>query len=168
MKNWRALNDQALAEYRQLVLERTDYHLADLEHYRLQGPMSEEGHHRQAAKNALELLQAIDREIHRRKRLELDAAGGGAMIEIRRHQTEGGFHVVLLVKEGTKWTQAIAIRATGLVMIKIPNSEREQLGELTYKGQPYPVKRALRHFRRMARQYGATKAVKQSLKSAQA
>lgn len=74
-----------------------------------------------------------------------------------------------LVKRGRKWLQVIAMDASpdgGVKVWKVPMSDERFMKPLMHKGKPYPMKRALRIFRSMARTHGITKGAKKLLKEA--
>lgn len=64
------------------------------------------------------------------------------------------------VKEGRKWLQVVALDATvngGVRVWRVAKSEEAHMIPLMRKGKPYPVKRALKGFRRMAKSHGISK-----------
>lgn len=51
-----------------------------------------------------------------------------------------------VVKPGTKWLHVVHFTEAGVAVAKIPLDEEKFFHPLSYKGQPYPVKRAARLF----------------------
>ena len=90
------------------------------------------------------------------------------MIELVRYRTADAVRSAL-VKRGTKWMQVVAIDATstgGLKVWKVPMSDGRFMTPLTRKGKLYPMARALRNFRNLAKTHGCSKAAKKLLKEA--
>lgn len=71
-----------------------------------------------------------------------------------KYRTDAGTRTALLVAEGRKFHR-IMVMDLPIKIRKIPRTEERYFQELEYKGQPYPLKRALRLFRDAARRsYG--------------
>lgn len=74
-----------------------------------------------------------------------------------------------LVRQGKKWLQVVAIDATaegGLRVWKVPKSDERYMKPLLLNGKPYPMARALKVFRSMAKTHGITKGAKKLLREA--
>ncbi len=90
------------------------------------------------------------------------------MIELVDYRTDEGLRCAF-VKHGTKWTQVLALDAgvrSGLRVHKVPKTDQRYMTPLMRKGKPYPVKRALTHFRRFGKTHGMTNGAKKLLKEA--
>lgn len=70
----------------------------------------------------------------------------------------------LVVKEGRKLLHIIQIEDRGLRVRKVPKTEARYFKDLTYKGKPYPLRRAIRMYKRAAKTFGATPTVKRILR----
>lgn len=88
-------------------------------------------------------------------------------------QKSGGGHNssvrVVLVKAGRKWLQVVAMDATsneGLRVWRVPKTDEVYMTPLLHNGNPYPMSRALRVFRKLAKTHGITKGAKKLLKEA--
>lgn len=74
-----------------------------------------------------------------------------------------------LVKRGRKWLQVIAMDSSpdeGLRVWKVPMSDERFMEPLMSNGKPYPMARALKGFRSLAKSHGITKSAKKLLKEA--
>ena len=85
-----------------------------------------------------------------------------------KYRTDSGPRTALLVTEGRKFHHIMPMDLP-IRIRKVPRAEERYFEELEYKGQPYPLKRALRFFRDAARRsYGtirnAPKNVREALK----
>ncbi len=90
------------------------------------------------------------------------------MIELVRYRTADAVRSAL-IKRGNKWMQVVAIDATskgGLKVWKVPMSDEKFMTPLTRNGKPYPMTRALRTFRNLAKTHGCSKAAKKLIKEA--
>lgn len=65
-------------------------------------------------------------------------------------------HALLVFKEGRAYLHAIALHQPPVRVVKLPLLERRHLRPLEYRGRPYPLARAVRHFRRAGRVPGIT------------
>jgi len=75
----------------------------------------------------------------------------------------------VLVKEGRKWLQVVAMDATktgGMTVWRVPRDDLRYMEPLLRKGKPYPMSRALTVFRRFAKSHGATKAAMKIIREA--
>lgn len=94
------------------------------------------------------------------------------MIELVRYHTQRkdeSCQRVALVKEGTKWLTVLPLTATGqapMGLWKVEKSDRRYMKPLMRGRKPYPMKRAIRGFRRLAKTHGITKGAKKFLKEA--
>ncbi len=73
------------------------------------------------------------------------------------------------VKPGTKWMQVVAIDASargGLRKWRVPMSDQRFMTPLTRKGKPYPIQRALKIFRHMAKTHGISPGAAKLLREA--
>ncbi len=76
---------------------------------------------------------------------------------------------VAFVKTGTKWLQVLAIDSSargGMRVWKVAMSEEQYMKPITIgkNKRPYPISRALKHFKHCAKAQGITKAGKKLLK----
>ena len=80
----------------------------------------------------------------------------------------GADHVALLhtPDRKTKWLKVLVMRDRALAVDKVPTSEREHMRELLHKGNPYPMPRALKTFRKFAKSHGSSKAARQFIREA--
>jgi hypothetical protein len=84
---------------------------------------------------------------------------------------ESARRVTLVRFGGRKWLQTVSIDASvngGLRMIKAPLTDEKYMADLMLKGKPYPMSRALKTFRSMAKSHGCTKGAKKIIKEAAA
>ena len=98
------------------------------------------------------------------------------MITLARYHTwqkvRGGHNSsfrCVLVKEGTKWLQVVAIDATpdgGIKVWKVPKSDFKYMTPLLRNDKPYPMSRALKAFRSLAATHGISNGAKKILKEA--
>ena len=88
-----------------------------------------------------------------------------SMIELVNYRTDEGLRCAF-VKHGTKWSKVLTIDAgkqSGLVIHKVPKTDQRYMTPLLHKGKPYPIKRALRHFRKFGKTHGITGGAKKLL-----
>lgn len=69
---------------------------------------------------------------------------------------ENQARTLLIVSEARVWIHAIALNRPPVRLVKLPRTARRYMRPLEYRGRPYPLARALRHFRRAARELGIT------------
>lgn len=69
---------------------------------------------------------------------------------------------VAIAIEGRRYDTALVIEADGLKTQRIPKGAK--LRPLTYKGKPYPKRKAIAHYRRIAKLPGTTKGAKKLLR----
>ncbi len=82
---------------------------------------------------------------------------------IRYNLNEQGNTTALCAKTGHKYTYLLPV-GFPLRVVKVPNTEQQYFKQVLYKGEPYPVKRAVKHLRRMAKGHDVSKQVKEFLK----
>ena len=90
------------------------------------------------------------------------------MIRLMRYHSQIGMRSVL-VREGRKWLQVLAIDANkkgGMTIWKVPKGDLRFMTPLMRKGKPYPMSRALTVFRRVGRSHGITKGAMKIIKEA--
>lgn len=98
-----------------------------------------------------------------------------AIIKLVRYHTwkkahGGGYESAVrsaFVKAGRKWLKVLAIDATlngGLRVWRVPTSDQQYMRPLLLRGKPYPVARALKAFRRMAKSHGVSNGAKRLLR----
>ena len=89
---------------------------------------------------------------------------------VRYRGKEGGCRTAIVVKEtkrkGRILTHLVVIENHGRGGLRYIKEERPWVQPLDRGDQPYPLKRALQMFRRIAKEKGATKAIKQALRGA--
>lgn len=91
------------------------------------------------------------------------------MVTIQSYTLVSGAKHVTLVLEPerkTKWLRVLVMRDKALSIERVTASESEHMQPLLYKGKPYPLKRALKIFRKFAKSHGASKSAKSFLKEA--
>lgn len=84
-------------------------------------------------------------------------------MELVRYHTELGHTSALVVERGRKWMKIIPMESHAVRIKKVPLSDERQMKPLTFKGRPYPIPRAVKHFKRHGRTFGITKTAKQAL-----
>lgn len=77
-------------------------------------------------------------------------------------------HALLVLKEGRTKLHAIALHTPPVRIIKLERQEQRELVDLSYKGQPYPLRRAVRLFRRAGRTLGITTTARDALEALRA
>ena len=99
------------------------------------------------------------------------------MIELVQYHTwvkvrggyESAIRVALVKHGGRKWLQVVAIDANkggGLKVWKAPLTDTKYMKPLMRGRKPYPIPRALKTFRKLAKTHGASKGAKKLLKEA--
>lgn len=84
-------------------------------------------------------------------------------MEIVRYQTDTGHTSALIIERGHKWMHIIPMESHVVRIRKVRLSEERNMSSLQYKGKPYPVDRAVRHFKRHAKNFGITKTAQRAL-----
>lgn len=74
-------------------------------------------------------------------------------------------HALIVFKRGRKMLHALALYAPPVRIVKLEKGDERHLTPLAYRGQPYPLRRALRHFREAGRNLGITKSARTVLRS---
>lgn len=87
-----------------------------------------------------------------------------AQLEVLLHHGEFGQVSLLVVKEGRKYLHAVEIDKQ-VKMVALPRESRRQMRPLLYKGQPYPVSRAVRAFMHAGKTLGITKSATTMLRA---
>ncbi len=82
-------------------------------------------------------------------------------------RTDEGVRCALVVAVGHKYVSLLWAddRKPGVRVHKVSHRDAMHVTPLLFREKPYPLSRAKRHWRRMARQFGATKAAQQALRS---
>lgn len=82
----------------------------------------------------------------------------------------GAQHIAILQapERQTKWLRILVMRDKPLSVERVTVSEREHMRPIEYKGKPYPLKRALKHFRKFAKAHGSNKAARKFIREAKA
>ena len=92
------------------------------------------------------------------------------MFTIQSYKLVTGAQYTTLLHEPdrkTKWLRVLIMRpGKALCMEKILACELEHMRQIEHKSKPYPLKRALKIFRRFAKSHGANKSAKSFLKEA--
>ena len=80
----------------------------------------------------------------------------------------GAQHVCILQEPDrkTKWLKILVMRDRPLAVERITMSEREHMRPIDFRGAPYPLKRALKHFRAFAKAHGSNKTARQFIREA--
>ena len=81
---------------------------------------------------------------------------------------DGNAHALIVFKQGRRWLRALALHAPPVRVVKLEHTERCHLQPLLYRGQPYPLRRALRHFKQAGRTLGITDSARAVLRALQA
>lgn len=72
---------------------------------------------------------------------------------------------LLVFQEGKRWNLAVWIsRRAGVTVVKFEKSDLRYMRPAEFKGEAYPVARAVRGFRRAGRSLGITKSAATALK----
>lgn len=82
--------------------------------------------------------------------------------------TDEGIRTAIVLGEGPKYVRMIWAddRRPGVRVNKVPKDRmRRDTKPLMYKGKPYPLARAKRHFRNMGRALGITKSARKELRA---
>lgn len=69
-------------------------------------------------------------------------------------------HALIVFKRGHKLLHAVALYQPPVRIVRMARQEERYLTPLTSRGEPYPLKRALRHFKLAGRTFGITKSAK--------
>ena len=99
------------------------------------------------------------------------------MIKLVNYHTwtkvKGGYEsarrVTLVRFGGHKWLQTVSIDASasgGLRVVKAPLTDEKYMTPLLLRGKDYPMKRALKTFRAMAKSHGCTGVAKKIIREA--
>lgn len=88
-------------------------------------------------------------------------------IEVRAYQTDHGTKTALIKVSGPKWMQVLTLDGP-LTVRKVATTEQRHMTVMFFKGKPYPIRRAVRHYRHFAKTNGITKNAKTFLKEAAA
>ncbi len=95
-----------------------------------------------------------------------DEQGAGmASIELKHYATEHGVKTALVRMSGPKWIH-ILIMEGPLHLRKVPATDTQFLSDVTFKGRPYPINRAVKTFRHYGRSHGTTTGAKMFLRQA--
>lgn len=86
-------------------------------------------------------------------------------IELKSYRTDEGVKVAFIKTGAPKWMPVLVMDGP-LRVRKVPTEEQRYMTDLTKKGKPYPVKTAVRLFRRFGKAHGISKGAKQFLKEA--
>jgi len=78
---------------------------------------------------------------------------------------ESGMKTALVKTSGPKWMSVLMMDGT-LTVSRVPAEELGFMKDLTRKGKPYPLKRAVRHFRAYGKAHGISKGAKKFLREA--
>lgn len=74
-------------------------------------------------------------------------------------------HALLVLKEGRTKLHAIALHTPPVRIVKLERRVQRELVDLSYKGKPYPLKRAVRLFRTAGRTFGITGSAREALEA---
>ena len=86
-------------------------------------------------------------------------------MELYTWHSPTGFRVCLTISKGRKWLRTIPL--DGMVRVrKLKLTEMRNMKPLLYKGKPYPLTRAFKHYRKQAKIFGTTKAATDALRGA--
>ena len=87
-------------------------------------------------------------------------------IELKKYQTDHGTKTALIKVSGPKWMHILVMDGP-LTVRKVSTEEQRYMSDMQLtNGKPYPLKRALRHFRHFAKTSGVTKSAKHFLAEA--
>lgn len=88
-------------------------------------------------------------------------------VELVVYRTKNGIRPAL-IHEGRKWIQVVVID-TPITVKKVRSAERRYMtSSLQFHGNPYPLRRAGRQFRKAAKHLGATKGAMKIIRAAAA
>jgi len=85
-------------------------------------------------------------------------------MDIVRYHTTTGHTSALIVERGRKWMTIIPMESHAVRIRRVRLSEERNMSPLTYKGKPYPVRRAVKHFKHHAENFGITKTAQRALR----
>lgn len=88
------------------------------------------------------------------------------MSALKHLWVDGATRPVLVVTVGNKHAHCLRSTADGVRAVRVPRREAETAPDVTLKGQVYPVRRALKHYRAFARERGITKTAQRLLQEA--
>ncbi len=86
-------------------------------------------------------------------------------IELKSYQTNEGTKCALIKVNGPKWMQVLVMEGP-LTIRRVPTSDIKFMTDITHKGKPYSMKKAIRIFRHFAKASGVTTKAKKFLKEA--
>lgn len=80
----------------------------------------------------------------------------------------GAQHICILQEPDrkTKWLRILVMRDKPLAIERVTESEREHMLPFQWRGKPYPLKRALKIFRKFGKSHGSNKAARQFIREA--
>lgn len=84
-------------------------------------------------------------------------------MEIVDYHTELGHTSALIIDRGTKWMSIIPIESHAVRVRRVPLTEERYMTPATFNGKPYPITRAVRHYKKHAKSFGITKSAKRVL-----
>ena len=84
-------------------------------------------------------------------------------MEVVAYHSELGHTSALVLERGRKWIKIIPIESHAVRIRKVPLTEEKFMSPATFKGQPYPLPRAVKIFKRHGRTFGITKTAKKAL-----
>jgi len=83
-------------------------------------------------------------------------------MELVNWHTDEGWYVHVIVKRTPKYLHVM--NTSGMMTIKpVPLVSERKMTPVLFNGESYPVKRLVRHLKRMSKKYGATKAAKKAI-----
>jgi hypothetical protein len=85
-------------------------------------------------------------------------------VQLRSYHTEQGVKTALVLA-GHKWLQVLLMDGK-LKVRRVPVEEARHMSDVTRRGQPYPMQRALKVYRLHGRLHGDTKSARKFLRRA--
>lgn len=78
----------------------------------------------------------------------------------------GAQHICILQapERKTKWLKILVMRDKPLSVERVPVSEREHMRPIEFRGAPYPLKRALKLFRKFGKAHGSNKVARKFIR----
>jgi|18_taG_2_1085343.scaffolds.fasta_scaffold218421_1 hypothetical protein len=87
------------------------------------------------------------------------------MTQVINWHRRDGFTTALLLSRGPKYLKVLPMSSGNLSVKTVPLSEERNMYPVLHKGNPYPVDRAKRIYRKHGKAYGWTKSAKDALRS---
>lgn len=84
-------------------------------------------------------------------------------MKIVNYHSDHNCATALVIKQTKTYLFIIQVEPFGLRVRKIPVADEKNFTELEYHGKPYPLKRAVRLYKKYGKKYGITKPARKAL-----